>query len=348
MRRSIRWGSIAVLLVLGCTNPPTAANTTEDDVDGGFTSSTGDATPTATMPPMSGSEPGTTSSDTTAVSSSDTPTTSGSGEPDASSSTGGDAESTGRATESAGSSSDGESSSASSGGLEPFDFEDFDDPEGIDAWFIRDVVEGTPAQYTTLDFDVTASSNLTIIPTTSGWFNDYDGPFVYKLVSGDFMMETHVNVTGLADPDGPPTQTYNSAGLMLRDPANVPMGEDWVVHNTGYQEYQEFGVASEGKITINSSSTLTTSPGAHFGRLRICRFGGDIAVARYLDGDDGWTDTVEPYPDLLPDEVQAGVAVTAWNSTGNDPDFDEDPDMIAHWDYVAFYLIDDMSQCYEG
>ncbi len=228
---------------------------------------------------------------------------------------------------------------------EPFDYDEFEDPAGLDNWYVRHEWEGSPAQYTTLDFDITTPDAMTLVPTTSGWFGEYDGPFVYKLVSGDFIIETSVTVSGLADPSGPPTQTYNSAGIMLRDPANEPMGENWVIHNTGFQESE---VASEGKITIDSISILTTTAGTLSGRLRICRFGGSIAVVRWLDGDPGWIDTTAPYPDMLPDVVQAGMAVTAWNSTGNSPNFNEDPDMIAIWDYVAFYDIDHMSRCYEG
>jgi hypothetical protein len=348
MHRSAR--SLAALLFFGCTNPQEPANATQGLEDDG-SSSVGGAS-TATTPPASSTDPGASTSgddeSTRTATSSDG--TSSSGSPDATSSsssrTDADSDSDSDATDTS-TQSDGDSSTESSSGevFEPFDFDDFDDPAGIDDWYLRDAWEGTPAQYTTLDFDVTNPGAMTLVPSTSGWFNDYDGPFVFRLVSGDFMIETYVTVTGLIDPDGPPTQTYNSAGLMLRDPANVVMGEDWVVHNTGYQE---FGVESEGKITIDSSSTLTTTPGAAFGRLRICRFGGDIAVVRWLDGDAGWIDTTDPYPDLLPLEVQAGMAVTAWNSTGNTPDFDEDPDMIAVWDYVAFYEIDDMSRCYEG
>jgi hypothetical protein len=317
------------------------------ETEGDSSSSSGPSTSASTSP-ASVTDPSTSSTtvgDPTTSSSTDEPETI-TGDTDAtmsSSSSSGEETSTMSTTEPE-SSGSSESSSDTEGGLVPFDFDDFDDPDTLDDWFIRDVEEGTPAQYTTLDFDDTNAGSMTVIPTTSGWYADYDGPFVYKMVSGDFMIETQVTVTGLADPDGPPTQTYNSGGIMLRNPANEDGGEDWVLHNTGYQE---FGVASEAKYTHDSNSFLTTLDGTNTGLLRICRFGGDIAVVRYLDGDAGWVDTEEAFPDDLPDEVQAGMAVTAWNSTGNDPAFDEDPDMIAIWHYVAFYEIDDMSQCYE-
>jgi hypothetical protein len=339
---------LSALALLGCTNPSDPVNAAPDEVDGDASSSTGEppSATSATAPPAAATDPdpSTTTDDTggpgPSASTGDGGTASSSGEPDATS----DGSTTDATSHS---SSDGSTGSSGSSGevFEPFDFDDFDDPGELDDWTLRHEWEGTAAQYTTLDFDVTTPGAMTMIPTTSGWFGDHDGPFVFKLVSGDFIIETYVTVTGVADPDGPPTQTYNSAGLMIRDPANEAMGEDWVIHNTGYQE---FGVASEGKITIDSSSILTTSPGAHFGRLRICRFGGDIAVTRWLDGDPGWTDTVAAYPDLLPDEVQAGMAATAWNSTGSTPNYSVDPDMIAIWDYVAFYAIDDMDRCYEG
>lgn len=346
MRLSI--GVFVALSVVGCTNPEQPENMSGFETEGDSSSTSGPSTSVSTSQ-ASVSDPSTSSTtvdDPTTSSSTDEPNTV-TGETDAttepmSSSSSGEPTSTMSTSEPESSSS--ESSSDSGGGLVPFDFDDFDDPDTLDDWFIRDIEEGTPAQYTTLDFDDTNAGSMTIIPTTSGWYADYDGPFVYKMVSGDFMIETQVTVTGLADPDGPPTQTYNSGGIMLRDPANVDGGEDWVLHNTGYQE---FGVASEAKYTHNSNSFLTTLDGTNAGRLRICRIGGDIAVARYLDGDAGWIDTEEAFPDDLPDEVQAGMAVTAWNSTGNDPAFDEDPDMIAIWHYVAFYEIDDMSQCYE-
>ena len=131
---------------------------------------------------------------------------------------------------------------------------------------------------------------------------------------------------------------------MLRDPASVPGSENWVLYNTGFQLAD---VGTEAKITVDSFSTLFTTTGTYAGRLRICRYNGDITMIRKLDDEDSFTET-DSFTDLLPDEVQVGMAVTAWNSTGQDPDFTEDPDLIAVWDYIRFYSLDDGDElCFE-
>lgn len=221
--------------------------------------------------------------------------------------------------------------------------DDFSDPETLAAfWQIRDVVEGTPAQYTTLDIDLTRAGYLTVLPTTSGWYNDFDGPFVYTLLSGDFMVETEVEALDLAGA-GPPTQFYNSAGIMIRDPNHGPGIERWLTHNVGFQDNQ---IGTERKNTAGSASQLVITPGVHKGRLRMCRVGSTVVLTRRLDDEAEYTEAFTYNLLGFPDEVQVGMNVTAWNSLSAMPDFKQVPDLLAQWNYIRLYEISDTSACF--
>jgi hypothetical protein len=212
--------------------------------------------------------------------------------------------------------------------------DEFDEPDALAQWRLRDVVEGTPAQYTTLDVDETTAGHLTIVPTASGWFADFDGPFMFKLVEGDFIVETHAAATSLSNPPGPPMEFFNSAGLLVRDPDHGENQEDWVAHNTGYQNQQ---VGTEGKSTVGSHSELTIQPGIHHGRLRICRIGDEVILTRELDDEDGFRETHRFSRPDLPSEVQVGLMSNGWNSLGVAPDTAREPDVMATFDYVRFW-----------
>jgi hypothetical protein len=220
--------------------------------------------------------------------------------------------------------------------------DEFEDAQSVDAWTLRHEVEGTESQYTVLDIDGTTPGQLTMIPLTSGWFDDFDAPFLFKLVPGDFMVETQVVAGRQDDPALPPNEFFNSAGLLVRAPDEGPGTEDWVIHNVGRQAGI---VGTEGKTTVNSTSVLELVAGPHRGVLRVCRIGDDVILTRRLEGESTFAQTHTFARDDLPETLQVGVAVNGWNAGGNLPDYTHTPDIRATFEYVRFSSIFSEEDC---
>jgi len=152
-------------------------------------------------------------------------------------------------------------------------FDDEFNSDTLSQWSRRHLVEGSAAQYTVLDIDQSEPGALTIVPTrTPGWFASGDAPLIFKLVSGNFSVETSVLADSTTSPGSPPNTTFNSAGLMARNPTGANGPENHIMVNVGTQNSSIVGsVGSESKNTANSSSQLDLIAGANSGRLILCR-----------------------------------------------------------------------------
>jgi hypothetical protein len=122
-----------------------------------------------------------------------------------------------------------------------------------------------------------SGGSLHLEATMSGagttWFNDSQGPLVYKAVTGDFDVRTVVATEDPANPGNPPPTQYRLAGLLARDPASAPGALDWVHAALGSGATAQ-GVSYEYKSTAASVSTWATTPTASpAGELRIVRTG---------------------------------------------------------------------------
>lgn len=201
--------------------------------------------------------------------------------------------------------------------------DDFSSAARLEEWSIRDKVEGGSQTFETIDVGKLRKGWLTIVPrSTNGWYRDSMGPMLFKLVEGDFLVETSVAAHSRNEPSRPPGAQYNSAGLIVRDPASRRGSQNWVVVNVGNQK--RF-VGSESKTTVDSESVLELKPGASKGRLRLARIGPTIYCLRRLDGESEWT-LLKQYdrPDL-PQRAQVGVMCNGWT---------QNADIVAEFDYV--------------
>ncbi len=212
--------------------------------------------------------------------------------------------------------------------------DELDDPATLSRWRQWDQVQGEDPSYEHLDLAQSNPGRLTLRPKAGGWYGSYQGPFIYKMVRGDFRVETWVSAAKLGNPEAPPDEQFNSAGLMVRDPETGPGFDDWVMVNTGRQLGTLVG--SEGKTTVGSQSTLELVEGSFRGRLRICRTGPTVVLARMLEGETQWR-VLNRYdrPDL-PADVQVGMVATGWNTSEQQPDLGRTPDLEATFDYVRF------------
>lgn len=194
-------------------------------------------------------------------------------------------------------------------------------------WRRRHVQEGTDAQYTQLDVNLSTANTLTLVPAlTPGWFNNADAPLLYQPIGGDFSIETFVRASTTVNPTLPPTRDFNSAGLMARNPAGASGTENYVMVNVGRQDDRiTAGVGSEVKSTINGVSSLELVAGSHSGRLVLCRTGELFRAWRWLDGDTGWSLLAQQNRADLPVQLQVGIVANAFNG----------PDLLAQFDYVV-------------
>ena len=193
-----------------------------------------------------------------------------------------------------------------------------------------DWVLGNSAEFLTFDIDTTNSGNLTIIPnSTAGnaWFNNGEAPMFSKLISGDFLVITHVTAGNTSNPSAPPTGQYQSAGLIARDPAGDTGNEDHVFYSLGH-ETNASGVGTDMRTTDNGNSTLNfmSSAGVNSGQLALCRVGDAFTSYRRLDGDAGWVATQAVARADLPTALQVGPAINSWSGA----------DLYAQFEYVRF------------
>ncbi|MFO0757208.1 MAG: hypothetical protein U0359_12005 [Byssovorax sp.] len=223
-------------------------------------------------------------------------------------------------------------SSSSGGGPSMWEAlsDEFEDPSTLAHWKVRNVVEGTPAQYTALDIDTSHAGELFILPTEGLWHNTSAGTLVYKLVTGDFVVESSVGAYGSPEGMGSPSGGNALAGLMIRDPVSSPFDEEWLMLAVG----RLIGAAGPASVVTHMSATTSSgSAGPVHGLLRLCRHGAEVDMYAKLDGDVDWK-LRSKFPQsfgpqfkfTLPDEVQVGLAVSASANAS----------LYAHFDYIRF------------
>jgi hypothetical protein len=273
-----------------------------------------------------GSSPGGTSTGTSAGAGGGGTSTSSAGT--GGSSTGGSS-STSTST-STGSGAGGASGSGGSASIWASLSDEFDDPSTLGDWKRRDVEEGTPAQYSALDIDTTHPGALVIFPTEGLWKDGSVGPFVYKLVTGDFVVETSVGAHGSSDGTGNPVGAFSLAGLMIRDPQSGPLAESWLMIAAGRAGAL---VGSTHLVTHASLTTVSASAGPVRGLLRLCRLGPSVAMYTKLEGAVSWVlhgtfpQGVGPqFEFALPDTVEVGLAASAGQGAS----------MFAHFEHIRF------------
>ncbi len=169
----------------------------------------------------------------------------------------------------------------------------------------------------------------------TGWYKDSQAPFLYKHLSGNFMLSTAVTVRN-QDPAKPlPLAEYNSAGLLLRDASSQAGQQNWVMLNVGAQEAGRLG--TETKTTRRSVSQLSIQAAdVARGELRICRYGYVFAMYRKLENESAWRKLREYYRADLPTTLQAGITVNGWT---------EQADVTADFDYVRYEPIKNLAIC---
>lgn len=220
--------------------------------------------------------------------------------------------------------------------------DEFDDAQTLSDWKILDKELGTTAPYDSLDINLTVPGKLTVVPTVSSWYQDLMATFVYKEVTGDFVVEVAAAAFKKGTANGAPTAVFNSAGLLLRDPASVVGQQNWLMYNIGYQ--QDF-IGVEGKATVGSQSELHLIPtsGNFTGLLRLCRTGNTVHMLRRLPGDADWTET-HTFPQSFP--VTPAFTLPATLQVGMIDNAYQVADVRAEIDHIRFARVTAQGDCF--
>lgn len=196
--------------------------------------------------------------------------------------------------------------------------------------------------------EVKESGWLTLMPRTSTWYRDYRGALMYKEVTGDFSVTTHMRVSGRGG-NRPPQSQFSLAGLMVRTPRAVN-AQNWT---PGRENYLFFSIGSadqtgtwqhEAKTTTNSDSQLRTWP-IRGGEavMRITRRGSEFTLATQEGG--SWQVQGRYQRPDMPQTIQVGICTyTDWPSASQLQPRDHNattiqggnPDLRAQINYVRF------------
>lgn len=233
--------------------------------------------------------------------------------------------------------------------------DEFNDAASMHSWKNLSAVEGWPSQIEKMDVNATSPGALYLVPYTSTWFEDYHGVFLYKEVTGDFMVTTRIKANGKHS--AVPTSAFSLTGIMARAPREgltpdtwTPNHENWVFITTGVGHAAEGEPQIETKTTVNSVSDLRLIPSSmDWLDLRVVRVGQTFAMLYRLPGKPWTLSRCFDRPDL-PQRLQVGLnAYTDWGPINsqfynNEGAFNRTllkgpqthPDLIMRDDYIHF------------
>ncbi|HEY8559528.1 MAG TPA: hypothetical protein VIL74_03930 [Pyrinomonadaceae bacterium] len=206
--------------------------------------------------------------------------------------------------------------------------DEFNDEKSLAGWKQFHEAEGWMSMTKTLDVNKTSAGNLYFEPTTSGWYADFHGAFLYKEVAGDFLATARLKVSGKTGEL--PTALWSLAGLMVREPRPKtnkenwqPAGENWLFFTTGIAEPAGQAVF-ETKSTVNSRSNLKLRPArAGWVELAVARARSAFILLYRRDGETKWTVQERFHRRDLPRSVQVGV--NAYSDWYGAQEFHDDP-----------------------
>ncbi|RYX82421.1 DUF1349 domain-containing protein [bacterium] len=196
-----------------------------------------------------------------------------------------------------------------------------------------------------------ADGVLTIVPLSSGWYEDNFGGLLYREIEGDFSASARIRSKGT---NGQLPQTlFSLAGIFVRSPREVTAQtwrrgqENWLFFSTGCAD--KAGVPQfELKNTANSVSKLEIRPAATgWIQMKITRRGANFQLSAKRDDDTEWTPMKSFTRPDMPAKLQVGLtAYSDWNSVAKVyPNYERyntqgapqnNADLVAEVDWIRF------------
>jgi hypothetical protein len=224
--------------------------------------------------------------------------------------------------------------------------DEFDDAASLPQWQRVYQIEQSGANQ--LQRFAIDDGQLVMVPHASVWYQDYRGVLAYKEVVGDFVVSTHVNVTGRSG-QGAPRAQFSLAGIMIRTPRDVtprtwrPGGENYVFLSLGAAD-QPGRYQFEVKTTRDSHSQLQIEDGAAQAEIRAARIGDALILLRRFP-DENWRVHRRYHRPDMPATLQVGMTCyTDWPTCNGMAPAEHNrtvvrggnPDLIARFDYYRF------------
>ncbi len=170
---------------------------------------------------------------------------------------------------------------------------------------------------------------LHLTPAATGapniWFNDGEGPLVYKELTGDFDVSAVLSTRDPAIPANPPPPQYRLAGILARDPASTPVSSNTVHVALGAGATGQ-GTCYEYKSTDDSVSTWAATPTASpDGEVRLRRAGTTVEMYWRPDSVSAWLMIQSFVRADLPATLQVGPMIYSVESPAS---------IVAHFDEI--------------
>ncbi len=243
--------------------------------------------------------------------------------------------------------------------------DEFQNPCALYEWTDISDYEGWNATHLEVkDVDISNDGQLTMMPYTTAWYQNYRSTLLYKEVTGDFVITSEVTISNRADDGNLPSRTYSLAGIMIRTPKDTLAANSWMAGEENYV-FLSLGYAAENhpscsgclgphfevKTTTNSNTNLRVdSIGVFTVTMRIIRVNNAILVLYKKPGEEFIVHQRYLRADM-PSTVQVGfVTYTDWpNVSGQDPFTHNSnnhsgpgfqPDLIGRFEYGRFTEID--------
>jgi hypothetical protein len=232
--------------------------------------------------------------------------------------------------------------------------DEFNDASSLHNWKLLSETEGWPDQIKKLDINTVTPGSLYLEPYTSFWFGDFHAPYLYKMITGDFVVTTRIQVTGAHDEV--PQQSYSLGGILVRSPhdegakAWKEKTENWFFITAGSGDGDHIP-QYETKDTVNGSSHLELTPRkVGWTELSVVRTGSHFVLLR--NEGEGWKVLRRLDRPDLPTTLQVGLTaytdydtsksylifnrVEAYHRDAAKIAQDGVPDLIARFDYIRF------------
>lgn len=228
--------------------------------------------------------------------------------------------------------------------------DEFTDTASIRNWKLFHQAEGFPDKIKKMEINANGNGLLVLEPKASGWYADYQAPFLFKTVTGNFDVRAKLKVSGTNNEL--PLADWSLAGLMIRQPKRTikenwqPRQENWLFITTGIAHQLNLPVV-EVKTTNNSLSNLKLRPAkTGWVEMRIVRIDAAFILMRRYEGG-SWEVLERFYRPLMQGPLQVGInAYSGWETLPvelkNDPKkhnetIAETPaDLVIQVDYIRF------------
>lgn len=229
--------------------------------------------------------------------------------------------------------------------------DEFDSPTQLESWrqFWREE-PGQANQLERFELDAGHTGWLLLAPYACVWFMEARGPFVFKPVTGDFVVTARLQVTNRAG-TGAPNAQFSLGGILIRRPGAAgaatgrPNRENWVFHALG-SGFTPGRMVTEAKTTTNSNSVMDSQEAdTRAIDLQAARIGPHVLLLQRIDA--RWSVRYRYSRPDFPERLQVGLACygdyqtvqsarnggldlnTAVLKTGH-------PDLLVRCDYVRF------------